>query len=85
MDRHCDQSRAVEHQLQQREEGDRSERTVEEDDYRTRKFGLEHRTDESRLRLQRWYWEATNRSRAATHFTKNGRCKGQTNRVATSR
>jgi hypothetical protein len=44
MDRHCDQSRAVEHQLQQREEDDRSERTVEEDDYRTRKFGLEHRT-----------------------------------------
>jgi hypothetical protein len=44
MDHDCDQRRAVEHQLQQREEDDRSERPIEEKNDRTREFGREHRT-----------------------------------------
>jgi hypothetical protein len=41
-------------------------------------------TEPDESRLQRWYWQATSSNRDATHFTESGRCKGQTNRVATS-
>ena len=44
MYRHRDQRRAIEQQLEQREEDDRSERPVEENDDRTREFRREHRT-----------------------------------------
>jgi hypothetical protein len=44
LDSHGDQRRAVEHQLQQREDDDRPERPIEENDDRTREFRREHRT-----------------------------------------